>query len=90
MDALPEMQACEDGERYPLLVLNNSALIRKKADFTAVDICHSSYGDLYRHSYAFGILWTDSADTLLLRNEGLSLYPLADEGWYVYALVKPQ
>ncbi len=87
---LPAMQTCADEGWYYLAPMERSAKILQSEVGPAAVLRVSSYGDLYRHSYDYGLLWVEDADALLARNSGLTLYPLPDDGWYVYALITPQ
>lgn len=80
---------CTMQEVQHLLWANNAQMLRISGQDASLFIRKiRDYGDFYRFSYYFGILWTDRADILTGR-EGLSLIPLQD-GWYVYELKLPQ
>ncbi len=88
-DHLPDILAEKPNEWYPLFPMEAGACRIESQDTTAVYIPMADYGDFYRHTYQYGILWTEEPAALLERNPGLSLTEL-ENGWFVYALIKPQ
>ena len=54
-----------------------------------IDIPLANFGDFYRYTYTYGLLWAADADRLLAQNPGLVIVALAD-GWYAYASMQAQ
>lgn len=86
---LPSMQQCADGENYPMYAAERSAFIRQTDSGACIDVKLSDYGDLYRHTYRFGVAWATDADALFAANPDADFSPLGD-GWFLYSLVQSQ
>ena len=54
-----------------------------------IDIPLANFGDFYRYTYAYGLVWAADADRLLAQNPGLVIVALED-GWYAYASMQAQ
>ncbi len=86
---LPDILAEKPNEWHPLFPMEAAAWRIESEGATAVCIKMADYGDFYRHTYQYGLLWTEDAPALLRHNPDLSLTEL-ENGWFVYALIKPQ
>lgn len=54
-----------------------------------IDIPLIDFGDFYRYTYAYGLVWTADIERLLEKNPGLVIVSLADS-WYAYANMQRQ
>ena len=58
-------------------------------DDRLIDIPLANFGDFYRYTYAYGLVWAVDADRVLAQNPGLVIVAL-ENGWYAYARMQAQ
>ena len=84
--ALPRLRDQAPATEDPQMILDPLvAYVRGDSpDNRLIDIPLADFGDFYRYTYTYGLVWVADADLLLEKHPGLVIVAL-DDGWCAYA-----